>query len=189
MSDANSADPIETFLAGTIKIAQTIDRAAIQAALTELRALKARGGRLFFLGVGGSAGNASHAVNDFRRVAGIESYACTDNVCELTARINDEGWDTSYSNWLKTSRLTPKDAIFILSIGGGTASTSLNLVCAMEYAREIGAPILSIVSRDGGKAKQLSNVCILVPVINREYITPHADSWQAVLWHLLAYHV
>jgi D-sedoheptulose 7-phosphate isomerase len=176
---------IETFLDETIKIAQTIDRAAIAALIEELKSLKARGGRLFFLGVGGSAGNASHAVNDFRKIAKIECYAPTDNVSELTARINDEGWDSCFSNWLKGSKLSCDDAVMVFSVGGGTDTTSLNLVRAMEAAKEVNAPILSIVSRDGGKAKVLSKVCVLVPVITRERITPHAEAWQAVLWHMI----
>lgn len=180
-----SSELIDTYLAETIKIAETVDRASIAAIITELKALKARGGRLFLLGVGGSAGNASHAVNDFRKIAGIESYAPSDNVSELTARINDEGWDSCYSNWLKGSKLSCDDALFVFSVGGGSDTTSLNLVRAMELARDVNAPVFSIVSRDGGKAKQFSKVCILVPVIARERITPHAESWQATLWHLI----
>jgi D-sedoheptulose 7-phosphate isomerase len=176
---------IETFLAETVQIAQTIDRAAISAMLDELRALRDRGGRLFLLGVGGSAGNASHAVNDFRKIANIESYAPSDNVSELTARINDDGWDTCYSKWLEGSKLSAKDAVMIFSVGGGSDTTSLNLVRAMELADKVGAPILSVVSRDGGKAREHSKVCVLVPVIVKERITPHAEAWQAVVWHLL----
>lgn len=180
-----SSELIDTYLAETIRIAETVDRAAIAAVIAELKSLKARGGRLFLLGVGGSAGNASHAVNDFRKIAGIESYAPSDNVSELTARINDEGWDSCYSNWLKGSKLSCDDALFVFSVGGGSDTTSLNLVRAMELARDVNAPVFSIVSRDGGKAKLLSKVCILVPVIARERITPHAESWQATLWHLI----
>lgn len=180
-----SQELIDTFLDETIQIAKTIDRASISALIAELKALKARGGRLFLLGVGGSAGNASHAVNDFRKIAKIESYAPTDNVSELTARINDEGWDSCLSNWLKGSKLSCDDAVMVFSVGGGTDTTSLNLVRAMEAAKDVNATVLSVVSRDGGKAKLLSKVCVLVPVIARERVTPHAEAWQAVVWHLV----
>jgi D-sedoheptulose 7-phosphate isomerase len=179
------SDFVATFLDETAQIARTINRAAIAAAIGELKALKSRGGRLFLIGVGGSAGNASHAVNDFRKIAGIESYAPSDNVSELTARINDEGWETCYSNWLRGSRLSQNDMLIVFSVGGGSATTSLNLVRSMELARDVKCPILSIVSRDGGKARELSTVCILVPVVAKERITPHAEAWQAVIWHLL----
>jgi len=135
--------------------------------------------------VGGSAGNASHAVNDFRKIAGIESYAPTDNVSELTAWTNDVGWDVVFSNWLATSRLGDQDMVLVLSVGGGSATTSLNMVRAMDFAKAKGAGILAIVSRDGGRAKQLADVAILVPVVALERITPHAEGWQAILWHLL----
>jgi D-sedoheptulose 7-phosphate isomerase len=151
----------------------------------QIENIKNKNGRIFFLGVGGSAGNASHAVNDFRKILGIESYAVTDNVSELTARINDEGWDVSYVNFLKASRLSKNDAIMIFSVGGGSSTTSINLVKAMEYAKETGTTVLSIVSRDGGAAKSMSDVCVLVPVIDQSRITPHAEEWQAILWHLL----
>ena len=179
------ADYISTFLAETAQIAQTIDRTSIAGAVDQFKALKARGGRLFLVGVGGSAGNCSHAVNDFRKIAGIESYTPADNVSELTARINDESWETCYSNWLKGSKISKNDMLLVFSVGGGSATTSLNLVRSMELAREVGAPIVSVVSRDGGKAKELSTVCILVPVVAKERITPHAEAWQAVVWHLL----
>ncbi len=179
------SDYIETYLAETAKIAQSVDRAALARAIEEFRALKTRGGRLFLLGVGGSAANASHAVNDFRKIAGIESYAPTDNVSELTARINDESWESCFANWLKGSRLNGNDMLLVLSVGGGSATTSLNLVRSMELARSVNCPIISIVSRDGGKARELSTVCVLVPVVAKERITPHAEGWQAVLWHLI----
>ena len=177
---------ISTFLDETIRIAQTIDQTSIAAALVQLKAVKARGGRLFILGVGGSAANASHAVNDFRKICGIETYAPTDNVSELTARINDESWDASYAEWLKGSRLGRNDLLLVLSVGGGSATTSLNLVRSMELARTLGCPIISIVSRDGGKAKELSTACVLIPVVSKDRITPHAEGWQGVVWHLLA---
>ena len=179
------ADYISTFLAETAQIAQTIDKAAIAKAIDELKAVKARSGRLFLVGVGGSAGNCSHAVNDFRKIAGIESYTPVDNVSELTARINDESWESCYANWLKGSKLSQNDLLMVFSVGGGSATTSLNLVRSMELARSVNCPIVSVVSRDGGKAKELSTVCILVPVIAKERITPHAEAWQAVVWHLL----
>lgn len=176
---------ISTYLDETIAIAQTVDRPAIEAALQRLRRLKSEGGRLFILGVGGSAGNASHAVNDFRKIAEIEAYAPTDNVSELTAWTNDVGWEVVFERWLRTSKLGPKDCTLVFSVGGGSATTSLNLVNAMEYAKSVGAGIISIVSRDGGKARELGDVTILVPVVSTDRITPHAEGWQGVIWHLL----
>jgi D-sedoheptulose 7-phosphate isomerase len=152
---------------------------------TVIQNTKTTGGRLFFLGVGGSAGNASHAVNDFRKILGIESYSVSDNVSELTARINDDGWDTSYSNWLKISNLSEKDVIIIFSVGGGSDITSKNLVHSIDHANKVGANVLSIVSRNGGYAKENSNVCIMIPVIHPDRITPHAEEWQGIIWHLI----
>ncbi|HEY3320627.1 MAG TPA: SIS domain-containing protein [Planctomycetota bacterium] len=179
------SDFISTYLDETIRIARAIDQPSIARGIEQLRALKARGGRLFLLGVGGSAANASHAVNDFRKLAKIESYAPTDNVSELTARVNDESWETCYSEWLKGSRISRNDMVMVFSVGGGSATTSLNLVRAMELAKSVECPIVSIVSRDGGKARELSTVCILVPVVAKERITPHAEGWQGVVWHLM----
>lgn len=179
------SDYISTYLAETIRIAETVDRATIASALSLLNRLKASGGRLFILGVGGSAGNASHAVNDFRKIAGIEAYAPTDNVSELTAWTNDVGWEVVFERWLKTSKLNAKDCLLVFSVGGGSATTSRNLVNAMEHAKTVGASILSIVSRDGGKAKELGDVTVLIPVVAQERITPHAEGWQGVIWHLL----
>ena len=179
------ADFVATFLEETAQIARTIDQKSINAAISEFKAVRTRGGRLFILGVGGSAGNASHAVNDFRKIGNIESYAPSDNVSELTARINDESWEVCYSNWLKGSKLNKNDLLLIFSVGGGSATTSLNLVRSMELAKSVGCPIVSIVSRDGGKAKELSTACVLVPVVSKDRITPHAESWQAVVWHLI----
>ena len=176
---------IDAYLEETLAIARSLDRGAVAAALGHLRTLRSAGGRLFILGVGGSAGNASHAVNDFRKIAGIECYAPTDNVSELTARTNDEGWETVFTSWLKVSRLGPRDVLLVLSVGGGSATTSRNLVLAMEHAKAVGAGVLSIVSRDGGKAKGLSDVTILVPVVAPARITPHAEGWQGILWHLM----
>ena len=152
--------------------------------------VRQRGGRIFFLGVGGGAGHASHAVNDFRKIAGIESYTPTDNASELTARINDDGWETSFSNWLQGSRLRPIDTVFVFSVGGGDAERgiSANLVSALQYAKQVGAAICGIVGRDGGFTAHVSDACILIPVINPETITAHTESFQAVIWHLLVSH-
>lgn len=146
---------------------------------------KTNNGRIFFLGVGGSAGNTSHAVNDFRKILEIESYSASDNISELTARINDDGWDSSYSNWLKVSKLSEKDAIIVFSVGGGSNTTSKNLVHSIDYANKVGAKVLSVVSRDGGYSKDHSDVCILIPVIHLNRITPHAEEWQGIIWHLI----
>jgi len=176
---------VNNYLSEVIEIVEQIDRTSIVEFAESIEDLRFRGGRLFILGVGGSAANASHAVNDFRKIAGVECYSGLDNVSELTARINDEGWDTSLSEWLKVSNIRASDSILILSVGGGTDNTSQNLVKAMECAKAAGASILSLVSRDGGKAKELSDVCVLIPVIQEERITPHAEEWQAILWHMI----
>lgn len=147
--------------------------------------LKKDEGRLFIIGIGGSAANASHAVNDFRKILNIETYTPLDNVSELTARINDDGWDSSLANWLKVSKLNKKDIILVFSVGGGSESTSKNLVEAMKYAKQIDSKILSIVSRDGGHCKKISDVCVLIPVVNNFNITPHAEEWQAIIWHMI----
>jgi D-sedoheptulose 7-phosphate isomerase len=181
----NDLTYIDAYLSETIRIAETLERAEVAKAIGMLGRLKASGGRLFILGVGGSAGNASHAVNDFRKIAGIEAYAPTDNVSELTAWTNDVGWEVVFERWLKTSKLGPKDLVLVFSVGGGSATTSLNLVNAMLHAKSVGAGILSIVSRDGGKAKELGDVTILIPVVAQDRITPHAEGWQGVVWHLL----
>jgi D-sedoheptulose 7-phosphate isomerase len=148
------------------------------------------GGRLFFLGVGGSAGNCSHAVNDFRKIAGIEAYAPTDNVSELTARTNDEGWETTFIEWLKVSNLRPQDIIFVFSVGGGNLekNVSPNLVRALQYAKEVGATILGVVGRDGGYTAKVGDAVCIIPTINPEAVTPHAEAFQAVVWHLLVTH-
>ena len=150
-----------------------------------IQTVKSKKGRLFFLGVGGSAGNASHAVNDFRKILGIESYSVSDNVSELTARINDDGWDTCYSNWLKISKLSENDAIVIFSVGGGSSTTSQNLVQSIDLAKQIGAKVLSVVSRNGGYCREKSDVSILIPVVHSDRITPHAEEWQGIIWHLV----
>lgn len=151
---------------------------------------RGQGGRLFVLGVGGSAGNASHAVNDFRKLCGFEAYSPTDNVSELTARINDDGWDTAFAHWLRGSRLGPRDLVLVFSVGGGDAArnVSMNLVRALDYARSVGARTAAIVGRDGGHAGRVADACVLVPTVNPESVTPHAEAFQAVLWHLLVTH-
>ncbi len=176
---------INQYLCQVKQIAESLSIADIDSLAIEIKDLRSRSGRLFVCGVGGSAGNASHAVNDFRKILGIESYAPTDNVSELTARINDEGWDTSISNWLEVSRICKNDAVLVLSVGGGSENTSQNLVKAMELAKQKNAKVLSVVSRDGGVAKKLSDVCVLVPVVDANKITPHAEEFQAVIWHML----
>jgi D-sedoheptulose 7-phosphate isomerase len=173
-----------------VEIAQKMDVPAIEKMADLLAAVKAEGGRLFFLGVGGSAGNCSHAVNDFRKIVGIESYAPTDNVSELTARTNDDGWATIFVEWLKTSKLLPKDALFILSVGGGNLEKNIspNLVEALKYAKSIGAKITGVVGRDGGYTAQVADACVIVPTVNADTVTPHSEAFQAVVWHLLVSH-
>ena len=180
----------EQHLREAVQIIEMLDTAAIEKMATLLADIKQRGGRLFFLGVGGSAGNCSHAVNDFRKIVGIESYAPTDNVSELTARTNDEGWATIFVEWLKTSRLSANDGVFIFSVGGGSLEKNIspNLVAALRHAREVGAPILAVVGRDGGYAARVADACIIVPTVNPETITPHTEAFQAVVWHLLVSH-
>ena len=172
------------------QIIESIDAEAIEGMVKLLAQVRADGGRLFFLGVGGSAGNCSHAVNDFRKIAGFESYAPTDNVSELTARTNDEGWHTVFVEWLKTSRLSEKDAVFVFSVGGGDLEKNIspNLVRALQYAKAVGAGITGVVGRDGGFTATVADVCVIVPTVNPETITPHAEAFQAVVWHLLVSH-
>lgn len=178
------------YIQEAITILERLDIAAIDQIAEFLVALRERSGRLFFLGVGGSAANASHAVNDFRKIAGIESYTPTDNVSELTARINDESWESVFVKWLRGSRLTSNDMVFVLSVGGGDLDRNIspNLVRALEYAREVGATICGIVGRDGGFTAQVANACVIVPTVNQQTITPHTESFQAVIWHLLVSH-
>ncbi len=173
-----------------ISILNTLDAEAIEKMAELLATVKADQGRLFFLGVGGSAGNCSHAVNDFRKIVGIESYAPTDNVSELTARTNDEGWPTIFVEWLKISHLGPKDALFILSVGGGDLEKNIspNLVEALKLAKTVGAKITGIVGRDGGYTAKVADVCVIIPTVNPETITPHSEAFQAVVWHLLVSH-
>jgi D-sedoheptulose 7-phosphate isomerase len=172
------------------EIIDAIDVAAIERMVSLLVQVRDAGGRLFFLGVGGSAGNCSHAVNDFRKIVGIEAYAPTDNVSELTARTNDEGWETVFVEWLKTSRLKPTDALFIFSVGGGNLekNVSPNLVRALQYAKEIGAKVLGVVGRDGGYTAKVGDAVSIVPTVNPDAVTPHSEAFQAVIWHLLVSH-
>jgi D-sedoheptulose 7-phosphate isomerase len=175
----------EQYLKETEHIVHSVDQKEIVKSIALLRGLKETGGRLFILGVGGSAANASHAVNDFRKIAGIETYAPTDNVAELTARTNDEGWNTTFSKWLETSRINSNDALLIFSVGGGSLTTSLNIKEAIDYALEKKAKITAIVSRDGGYARQKADACVLIPVVSPDRITPHAEGWQGIIWHLI----
>ena len=174
----------------SIEITRAIDPEIVEKIVDLLADVKSTGGRLFVLGVGGSAANAGHAVNDFRKLAGIETYAPTDNVAELTARTNDEGWQTVFSGWLKVSKLTTKDCLFILSVGGGNKekNVSPNLIEAIDLAKEVGARVTGIVGRDGGYTAQYADVCLVVPTVNSGTVTPHSESFQTVLWHLMVSH-
>ena len=176
---------ISNYIEETVRVANTLPQDQIEKAVEILRDVKAKEGRLFILGVGGSAANASHAVNDFRKIGGIETYAPTDNVSELTARTNDEGWDTTFTEWLKTSHIGAKDAVMVFSVGGGSETTSQNIVSALKLAKEKGAGIISVVSRNGGYSKQVSDACVLIPVVDDSRITPHAEGFQGIVWHLL----
>jgi D-sedoheptulose 7-phosphate isomerase len=177
-------------IAETVEIASKIDVKAIETMADLLARVKADEGRIFFLGVGGSAGNCGHAVNDFRKIVGIESYAPTDNVSELTARTNDEGWPTIFVEWLKVSKLKPKDALFIFSVGGGNLEKNIspNLVEAIKYAKIVGAKVTGVVGRDGGYTAQAADACCIIPTVNAETVTPHSEAFQAVVWHLLVSH-
>ena len=180
----------EQFLAEAAEILKQIDVASVERVAATLAACRAGGGRLFILGVGGSAANASHAVNDFRKICGLEAYAPTDNVSELTARTNDEGWAGVFEGWLRVSRLRPQDALLIFSVGGGDLEkqVSPNLVAAIRYAKSAGAKITGIVGRDGGYTAQNADACVIVPTVNAKHVTPHAEAFQAVIWHLLVTH-
>jgi D-sedoheptulose 7-phosphate isomerase len=180
----------QKYLQDTCKIASLIDADRVERLADLIVQLRARGGRLFFLGVGGGAGHASHAVNDFRKIAGIEAYTPTDNVSELTARMNDDGWDTVFANWLRVSRLSDKDMVFVFSVGGGDLGRNIspNLVRALEYAREVKATICGVVGRDGGYTAKVADGCVIIPIIDPEGITPHTEAFQAVIWHLLVSH-
>jgi D-sedoheptulose 7-phosphate isomerase len=181
---------IKQFLAEAHQVIDQLDQAQIERAVDLLAELRRNEGRLFILGVGGSAGNASHAVNDFRKIVGIESYTPTDNVSELTARTNDEGWASVFSAWLQVSRLKAKDALLILSVGGGNVekNVSPNLVAALQYAKEVGAKVIGIVGRDGGYTAKVADACVLIPTPNPDNTTPHAEAFQGVIWHLFVSH-
>lgn len=180
----------QNYLDEVNQITARLDVDAIERLVELLAGLRTRGGRLFILGVGGGAGHASHAVNDFRKIAAIEAYTPTDNVSELTARINDDGWDTTFANWLRISRLSNNDMILVFSVGGGDLARNIspNLVRALEYGRQVGAGVCGIVGRDGGYTAQVSDACIVIPTVNPETVTPHTEAFQAVVWHLLVSH-
>ncbi|MDQ3193543.1 MAG: SIS domain-containing protein [Bacteroidota bacterium] len=189
-SETESRKYIDSYLDEVSEIVRKIDKDQIEKMVKILAGVRKSNGRLFMLGVGGSAGNASHAVNDFRKIAGIECYCPTDNVSELTARVNDDGWDTSFVNWLKGSRLNSKDCIFIFSVGGGNIekNISVNIVNALKYAQEIGSTMIGIVGKDGGYTAKVADACVIIPTVNNETITPHAESFQGTIWHLLVTH-
>jgi D-sedoheptulose 7-phosphate isomerase len=178
------------FLSEVEDVARRLDALTIERMAALLASVRERSGRLFILGVGGSAGNASHAVNDFRKLAGIETYAPTDNVSELTARTNDEGWPSVFEAWLRVSRLQSRDAILVFSVGGGSVerNVSPNLVAALDYAKSVGASVLGIVGRDGGYTARVADVCVIIPTVHPDRITPHSEAFQAIVWHLLVSH-
>lgn len=180
----------EMHLSEAVAIIKQIDTNTLEAIADIIAKVKVYGGRIFFLGVGGSAGNCSHAVNDFRKIVGIESYAPTDNVSELTARTNDEGWSTIFVEWLKISKLQAKDCIFIFSVGGGNLEKNIspNLVEALKLAKEVGSKVVGVVGRDGGYTAKVADACVIIPTVNADNITPHSEAFQAVIWHLLVSH-
>ena len=180
----------QQFLSEVQQVTAKIDAAAIEKMVDALAAVRERGGRLFILGVGGSAGNAGHAVNDFRKICGFEAYAPTDNVSELTARTNDEGWATIFAEWLKGSRISAKDGLLIFSVGGGNLekNVSPNLVSAIQLAKQAGASVIGIVGRDGGYTAKEATACVIIPTVNPEHVTPHSEAFQAVVWHLFVSH-
>ena len=181
---------VESYLDEAAAILARLDRAAIRKIVELLAALRDRQGRLFFLGVGGSAGNAAHAVNDFRKIAGIEAYTPTDNVSELTARVNDDGWESVFARWLEVSRLSERDLVFVFSVGGGDLerNVSPNLVRALQLAKERRATVCGVVGRDGGYTAKVADACVIVPTVNPATVTPHTESLQALVWHLLVSH-
>jgi D-sedoheptulose 7-phosphate isomerase len=178
---------VKQYLAEAAQVIDRLDQKSIDAVVELLADTRARGGRLFVLGVGGSAANASHAVNDFRKIAGLEAYAPTDNVSELTARTNDDGWASVFEGWLRVSRLRADDLVLVFSVGGGNAekNVSPNLVAALRYAKGVGARVAGVVGRDGGYTAQVADACVLIPTVNADHVTPHAEAFQAVVWHLL----
>jgi len=181
---------IENYCGEIVKIIEQLDRKKLQEAAEIIADVRTHKGRLFLLGVGGSAANASHAVNDFRKIVGLEAYAPTDNVSELTARTNDDGWDSVFVNWLHGSHLRQNDLVFVFSVGGGNLEKNIspNLVAALKYAREVGTPIIGVVGRDGGYTAQVADCCILIPTINPDHVTPHTEGMQMVICHLLTSH-
>ena len=181
---------VEQYLQEASEILRRLDTTAIERVAALLAQVKSDGGRLFFLGVGGSAANCSHAVNDFRKIAGVECYAPTDNVAELTARTNDEGWSSVFAEWLKVSKLSARDALFIMSVGGGDVERNIssNLVCAIQLAKTVGAKVTGVVGRDGGFTARSADACVIVPPVNAKTITPHTEAFQALIWHLLVSH-
>ena len=178
------------YIAEATQILSRLDAGAIDRVVEKLAETRRANGRLFFLGVGGSAANASHAVNDFRKIAGFEAYAPTDNVSELTARVNDESWEAVFVNWLKGSRLRRGDTVFVFSVGGGSLEKNIspNLVRAVQYAKEVGATVCGVVGRDGGYTAKVADACVVIPTVNADNVTPHAESFQATVWHLLVSH-
>jgi len=181
---------IKNHLEEAKQIIDKINQKDIQDIVKFLKKVKMQNGRVFFIGVGGSAGNSSHAVNDFRKIAGIEAYTPTDNVSELTARVNDDGWETVFVEFLKTSHLTDKDMVFVFSVGGGNKekNVSVNIINALEYAKNIGAMVCGIVGRDGGFTAKVADACVVIPVVNDKSVTPHTEAFQAVIWHLIISH-
>ena len=184
------SDYINSYLKEAVEIINKVDRAQIENIVSILSDLHKTGGRIFFIGVGGGAGNCNHAVNDFRKIAGIESYAPTDNVSELTARVNDDGWNGVFSKWLEVSKISSKDVVFVFSVGGGNAekNVSMNIVEALKLSKEVGAKIVGVVGRDGGYTKRVSDACVVIPTINPETVTPHTEAFQAVVWHMIVSH-
>jgi D-sedoheptulose 7-phosphate isomerase len=188
--DLTACGYTRTYLAEVSRLAAMLDSTVIDSMIALLVATRDRGGRVFFLGVGGGAGHASHAVNDFRKIAGIECYTPTDNVSELTARINDDGWENCYASWLLGSHLSARDVVFVFSVGGGHAQRriSTNLVACLDLARSVGAKILGVVGRDGGYTAQVADACLIIPTITPAAVTPHTEEFQAVIWHLIVSH-
>lgn len=181
---------IEQYLSEAKQIIDLLDHSSIERMIEVLKQVRDERGRLFILGVGGGAGHASHAVNDFRKIAGIEAYTPMDNISEFSARVNDDGWETVLTDWLKGSFLSAKDAILVFSVGGGNVEKqiSVNIVAGVKYAKEIGAKVLGVVGRDGGYTKQVATACVVIPIVNVETVTPHTESFQAVIWHLIVSH-
>jgi D-sedoheptulose 7-phosphate isomerase len=190
MAQIAGSEYTQRFLSEVQQIAAGIDQKKIDEVIDILSISREKGGRLFFIGVGGSAGNAGHAVNDFRKIGGFEAYAPTDNVSELTARTNDDGWDSSFSNWLLGSRLRNDDVLFILSVGGGNLEKqiSVNIIRAIQLAKEVGAKVVGVIGRDGGYAARVGDAVVIVPTTSADTVTPHAESFQAVVWHLIVTH-